>query len=178
MFLRSVIVILMLLAAGTASAHKVFLGLDFRQYPARVFTQKTTAYPQWFKRQVEIADYVAARIDITIYDYFERANDPKWHFGGHYMLYTTGCGTACQTGVLFDRKTGEVMAQLPSATSGYDFRVKSRLLVVNPTNEEVLRDRDLYTEQATYYYFWDPGRGFKLIHAEDWPPYETVGSLN
>lgn len=145
------------------------LHLSFRQFPAKIHAGNTVEPPRWLERRIPISDYVAARVGSEIVDdYFDRAANPRWHFGGRYFLYTTGCGTACQTGVLFHRVTGEVMAQLPVATSGYEYRRDSNLLVVNPTNEEILRSRHMFREEVTYYYVWT-GRSFKLIAQEAWP---------
>ena len=179
MFLRAILAVFAaLFIHNTTSVNAAELHLNFRQFPAQLSGGMATTAPRWDQRQVKISDYTAARVEATVSrEYFYRAADPKWYFGGRYLLYTTGCGTGCQTGVLFDRETGEVMAELPRATSGYEYRRESNLLVVNPTDEEILRNRHLFFEQVTYYFKWT-GRNFKFLAAEDWPPYEITGSIN
>ncbi|MCH5598634.1 hypothetical protein [Niabella ginsengisoli] len=53
------------------------------------------------------------------------------NFAGHYSFVYWGCGSPCQSSLLIDRKTGKVYDS-PSASVGYDFRVNSRMLIVNP----------------------------------------------
>jgi hypothetical protein len=52
------------------------------------------------------------------------------NFAGHYTLVEWGCGTACQTGVLVDRKTGEIHDR-PTSSLGTDFKSNSTLFIEN-----------------------------------------------
>lgn len=52
------------------------------------------------------------------------------NFAGHYTLVEWGCGTACQTGVLVDRKTGEIHVR-PTSSLGTDFKTDSNLIIFN-----------------------------------------------
>ncbi|WP_133159363.1 hypothetical protein [Solitalea longa] len=53
------------------------------------------------------------------------------NFAGHYSFVFWGCGSPCQSSLLIDRKTGKIYDS-PSASVGYDFKVSSRMLIVNP----------------------------------------------
>lgn len=53
------------------------------------------------------------------------------NFAGHYSLVFWGCGFPCQSSLVIDRKTGKIYDS-PMASLGYDFRVYSKLLIVNP----------------------------------------------
>lgn len=53
------------------------------------------------------------------------------NFAGHYSFVYWGCGSPCQSSLVIDRKTGKIYDS-PSASLGYDFRVDSRMLIVNP----------------------------------------------
>lgn len=52
------------------------------------------------------------------------------NFAGHYTLVIWGCGTACQSGVIVDRKTGKIYDGYHSYL-GSSFKKDSRLLVKN-----------------------------------------------
>ena len=52
------------------------------------------------------------------------------NFAGHYTLIYWGCGTACQYGVVVDRKTGEIFSDYISSL-GSEFRVDSELIILN-----------------------------------------------
>ncbi len=53
------------------------------------------------------------------------------NFAGHYVFTSLGCGTNCQVCILVDLQSGRVYAG-PESTGGYDFRLNSRILIVNP----------------------------------------------
>jgi len=53
------------------------------------------------------------------------------NFAGHYSFVYWGCGSSCQSSLLIDRKTGKIYDS-PGASLGYDFKVDSRMLIVNP----------------------------------------------
>ncbi len=56
------------------------------------------------------------------------------NFAGHYTFVYWGCGTSCQSSLLIDRLTGRVF-DAPNANLGYEFRIDSRMLVVNPPDK-------------------------------------------
>ena len=57
------------------------------------------------------------------------------NFAGHYSLVTWGCGSPCQMSLLIDRYTGKIY-DAPFSSVGVDFRVNSRMLIVNPPDED------------------------------------------
>lgn len=140
------------------------LHLDFRTFQVRTHFTEAAAPLRWDEN---IFPYERA-FEYTGTSYVEMSLQPHRRFGGHYVMVTTGCGLALQCGVLVDRLTGRVVSQLPLATSGYDYRFNSALLVVNPTNPEILANRDSYWEQTTYYYAWTT-TGWQEVAREPWP---------
>jgi hypothetical protein len=52
------------------------------------------------------------------------------NFAGHFTLVEWGCGTACQSGVLVDRKTGKIF-DYPTTSLGSDFKKDSNLIIRN-----------------------------------------------
>ena len=54
-------------------------------------------------------------------------------FGGVYAFARWGCGTSCQQSAVIDLRDGSVYDG-PAASMGYQFKVNSRLLIVNPAD--------------------------------------------
>ncbi|WP_298514067.1 hypothetical protein [uncultured Kordia sp.] len=52
------------------------------------------------------------------------------NFAGHYTLVTWGCGSACQSGVVVDRKTGVIYSGYGTAL-GAEFRKNSKMIIRN-----------------------------------------------
>ncbi|WP_268121954.1 hypothetical protein [Roseivirga pacifica] len=52
------------------------------------------------------------------------------NFAGHYTLVIWGCGAPCQTGVVVNRKTGEIIEGYQTSL-GSDFRKDSKLIIMN-----------------------------------------------
>ena len=52
------------------------------------------------------------------------------NFAGHYTLVSWGCGTACQSNVLVDRKTGKIHTSFVTSL-GIEFKKTSNLLIKN-----------------------------------------------
>ncbi len=67
------------------------------------------------------------------------------NFAGHYNLARWGCGTSCINGVITDLITGRVY-DIPSATIDYQFKIDSRLLIVNPPDSNGFYDECNYCE--------------------------------
>lgn len=57
------------------------------------------------------------------------------NFAVHYSLVTCGCGSPCQMSLLIDRYTGKIY-DAPNSIVGVDFRANSRMLIVNPPDED------------------------------------------
>jgi len=71
------------------------------------------------------------------------------NFAGHYTFVYWGCGTSCQNSLLIDRKTGEIYDS-PNASLGYDFKVDSRMLIVNPPDASGFYDDCSYCKPIIY----------------------------
>ena len=71
------------------------------------------------------------------------------NFAGHYTFVYFGCGSPCQGSLVIDRKTGKVYDS-PSASLGYDFRVDSRMLIVNPPDTSGFYDDCVYCKPIIY----------------------------
>lgn len=57
------------------------------------------------------------------------------NFAGHYSFVSWGCGSPCQNSLVIDRKTGKIYDS-PGSSLGYDFRIDSKILIVNPPDEK------------------------------------------
>lgn len=57
------------------------------------------------------------------------------NFAGHYTFVSFGCGSTCLTSFIIDRRNGKVYTS-PGAETGYEFRVDSRMLLVNPPDSD------------------------------------------
>lgn len=64
----------------------------------------------------------------------ESYNDTENLYAGHYIFATWGCGSPCQTNVLIDRRTGKIY-DAPDSTVGSQFKKDSRMLIINPPEE-------------------------------------------
>lgn len=156
------------------------LHFNFQQFPAPIFVGQPAPLrwdeevfaAEWLFRyddvKGETTEALAARV------YAREAEKPEKRFAGRYVVLTTGCGTAFQCGAIVDLQNGRPAAALPPATTGYDYRPGSRLLIVNG---EVPPQADYhqYWENTTYYYLWN-GREFDLIAEDPWPGSESAAA--
>jgi hypothetical protein len=85
-------------------------------------------------------------------------------FAGHMIVATWGCGTSCQSIALIDARNGKVTFASDTANLGVDFRVDSRLLVVNPPKSirETYQNDPPPEWAKTWYYVWENGKLRKL----------------
>ena len=81
---------------------------------------------------------LAERYKTIITDtYYLREWMKKWHgkaglnFAGHYCFVWWGCGSDCQDSGLVDVTTG-IIYQGITASLGYEFKISSKLMIVNP----------------------------------------------
>lgn len=85
------------------------------------------------------------------------------NFAGHFTLIYWGCGTACQYGVVVDRKTGKIYDGYTSSM-GSDYRADSRMIIfngkINTSKQEFLR-LDNYSQIQVKK--WN-GKVFKNLH--------------
>jgi hypothetical protein len=80
------------------------------------------------------------------------------NFAGRVIVTNWGCGASCQMIALIDARTGKV-SFAGSASAGYEHRLNSRLLIVNPPETIA----ELYGNKPpswlkTRYYLWKGGR--------------------
>ena len=71
------------------------------------------------------------------------------NFAGHYSFVYWGCGSPCQMSLVIDRKTGKIYAS-PMASLGYDFRVYSKMLIVNPPDTNGFYDNPFNIKPVIY----------------------------
>ena len=71
------------------------------------------------------------------------------NFAGHYSFVYWGCGSPCQSSLVIDRKTGKIYDS-PGASLGYDFRVDSKMLIVNPPDTSGFYDDCIYCKPIIY----------------------------
>ena len=156
--------IAILLSLGTsATTQAAELHLNFRQFPAPVYTGRP-AQLSW--------DYKVAPKEISFNNAeYEEIATYKWlHFAGHYLIVSINCGTSVECGVLVDRKTGRLVSKVPTTYAGWDYRSNSRLLVVNPYNRDDPPAIEYVPEEdrETTYWIWT-GQKFDRIATEPWP---------
>jgi hypothetical protein len=89
------------------------------------------------------------------------------NFAGHYTVTYWGCGTECIIFGITDARRGKVYIAPFNAGYGLDYRIDSRLLVVNPPKELEGRfgteDLERYHYVESLYFKWD-GTRLRLIH--------------
>jgi uncharacterized lipoprotein NlpE involved in copper resistance len=89
----------------------------------------------------------------------KEAADNGADFAGHYSFARMGCGTNCQVSTIIDLKTGNVYAG-PEAAGGYDYKLDSRILIVNPPDSNGLYQPCQYCTPEQY--LWT-GSSFKRL---------------
>jgi hypothetical protein len=82
------------------------------------------------------------------------------NFAGHYRIIEWGCGTACQGHAVVDVRNGRIVIFGLPSTTGLDFRLESRLVVVNPMLQPVPGPRN--SRVVTRYLVFD-NEEFKSI---------------
>lgn len=95
---------------------------------------------QDFKVEIE---NVKAKLDLNSHELGKKfrtaiRNDydnPESLFAGHYTFAKWGCGSPCQMNVLIDRRNGKIY-DAPESSVGSEFRKDSRMLIINPPEEE------------------------------------------
>ncbi len=73
----------------------------------------------------------------------------KANFAGHYTFVDWGCGSPCQSSLLIDRTTGRIYDS-PTASLGYEFRIDSRMLIVNPPDSTGFYEDCYYCKPIIY----------------------------
>ena len=71
------------------------------------------------------------------------------NFAGHYTFVSWGCGSPCKMSMIIDRLTGKIY-ESPTSSLGYRFKSDSRMLIVNPPNENGFYDDCIYCKPIIY----------------------------
>lgn len=71
------------------------------------------------------------------------------NFAGHYSFVYWGCGSPCQSSLVIDRTTGKIY-DAPVSSLGYDFRVDSRMLIINPPDTNGFYGECIYCKPVIY----------------------------
>ncbi len=90
------------------------------------------------------------------------------NFARHYTVVTWGCGTMCQQLRIVDARTGQVY-EGPISMLGVEYRLDSRLLVVNPP--QAVRENPCPACETSYY-VWN-GEGLERVWPETARPAGT-----
>lgn len=92
------------------------------------------------------------------------------NFAGHYALVSWGCGNECQGVLVVDLNTGQVYSvqdesQPLQGSRGFDFRLESRLLIVDPPclREDIPCVSQGNAERPVRYYLME-SKGLRLVH--------------
>lgn len=88
----------------------------------------------------------------------------KPNFAGHYILATWGCGASCNTVALIDAKTGNVYFAPFYVSASSDFRLDSRLFMLNPSMIDAwLSGGNFYDIYAPSWWVWRNNRFVKVF---------------
>lgn len=87
------------------------------------------------------------------------------NFAGHYTVVSWGCGTMCAQFVIIDAETGTIFNPEQGFETGIEYRLDSRLLVLNPINEvkNVYPDASMIPEWLTTQYYEWTGESLELV---------------
>jgi hypothetical protein len=96
--------------------------LAFSDFPTKLYLKGKPAEINYNSNRT------AKRFKTVITDTY---NDKKAEFAGTYVFARWGCGTSCQQSAIIDLRDGTVYDG-PTASLGYQYKVDSRLLIVNP----------------------------------------------
>lgn len=92
----------------------------------------------------------------------QQAQNQSPNFAGNCILVEWGCGTGCQQSAIIDLQDGKIILG-PSSSTGFLFKRDSRLLVVNPKDEEAMD----YINKTSQYYLWEH-HSLKYLRSELW----------
>lgn len=92
------------------------------------------------------------------------------NFAGYYCLASWGCGSPCAGCAIVDIRTGKVYPG-PYSSIGYSFRSNSRLLMVNPPDENGFVERDADFEHYPSIFIWNEEQ---KVWVKKLPGYEGV----
>jgi len=82
----------------------------------------------------------------------EACNKENVNFAGHYCFVYWGCGSECFVSMVVDALTGKIYDGV-GATSGFDFKPDSKMLIVNPPDSTGFYSDRSYCKPIIY--IWD-----------------------
>ncbi len=94
----------------------------------------------------------------------------KVNFAGYYCLASWGCGFPCEACAIVDVRTGKVYPG-PNSSIGYSYNSNSRLLIVNPPDENGFVQRDADFEYYPSVFIWNEEQ---KVWVKKLPGYEGV----
>ena len=86
------------------------------------------------------------------------------NFAGHYTIIEWGCGSNCQTGVVFDAEIGKIY-NLPMSEYSKKYQANSSLLITNSETGEINKEYLASMGATIFYYNWE-NNNFELLHEE------------
>ncbi len=148
-----IIALIIIVGAIYTYSHKKIVLPAFSDYPAQV---SSASFPLIDLKSNPLGSQFKTRIS--------EANKTLPNFAGKYSIVIWGCGTSCQVGAIIDRSTGNIVAGLPFLMqNGYESKVGSTLLVVNPYTSDMAEWQEQYPI-VTYYLNWN-GTSFDQVGA-------------
>jgi hypothetical protein len=73
------------------------------------------------------------------------------NYAGHYTVITWGCGVECQMHAIVDAKTGGFVRFRYLSAMGLGHNLKSRLLVVNPSENALVENGPFLSQMLKHY---------------------------
>lgn len=119
--------------------------ISFEDYPSK----------GTFKQKLASIDYkshkIAREYKTVITDQYKSEGV---NFAGYYCLATWGCGAPCAGCAIVDSRTGKVYPG-PTSSIGYSYRMNSRMLIVNPPDENGYVSGEAEYEFYPSIYIWN-----------------------
>lgn len=110
-------------------------------------------------KPVKILDYTTSKYGKLYKDGSKKAVEAGAVFAGRFAFASVDCGSGCFASTIIDLKTGNVYDG-PHASTGYQYKINSRLLIVNPPQPDGYYTPCDYCEPELY--VWT-GKSFKKI---------------
>ena len=146
--------VVLLLFAGTVMAEVVNDACtDFGAFPAKERYSGPYAKP-------DVETSAAARRFRTV---IARGYTGRPDFAGRFQVLSWGCGSNCHMFAFVDTKTGKVTFAPAAAALGAEYRMDSKLFILDPKPMIQENGADLY---ETAYYVWNDDSGELLLLKE------------
>lgn len=110
-------------------------------------------------KPVTILDFSTSKYGKLYKNASKKAIEKGAVFAGHFAFASVDCGTGCYACTIIDLKTGKVYDG-PHASSGYQYKINSRLLIINPPQADGFYTPCDYCDPELY--LWT-GKSFKKI---------------